>query len=174
LPIDEIHPLNPFNPYADSKIKGEELCRSYHNFFGLNTVVVRPFNIYGHGQNNNFLLPSIIEQSKKGVVTLKDSRPKRDFVHIDDIVEALKLCVVKELIGLEIFNLGSGISYSVKEVVEMVNLQFSDTLKINYTKEHRSNEVLDTVANINHAQSLLGWKPRITLEEGIKRTIHGE
>src|SRR3972149_12306266 len=59
LPIDEDHPLVPFNPYADTKIIGENLCRSYNKFFNLNIMIVRPFNIYGPGQNSNFLIPFI-------------------------------------------------------------------------------------------------------------------
>lgn len=174
LPIDESHPLDSFNPYAASKIIGEELCRSFHRFFNLNTLIVRPFNIYGIGQNSNFLISSIFEQAKEGKVILKDSRPKRDYIFIDDVIEALKICVIKDINGLETINLGSGISYSVLEIVQIVNSFYSNTLQIHFTGEERTNEVLDTVADISNAFKILNWKPQISLLEGIKKIINGK
>src|ERR1035437_437628 len=76
LPIDEIHPLNPHNPYGHSKLICEKLCKGYNKDFKVPIIIFRPFNIYGPGQNNNFLIPSIIEQLKGGEISLKDPRPK--------------------------------------------------------------------------------------------------
>jgi UDP-glucose 4-epimerase len=174
LPIDENHPLDSFNPYASSKIIGEELCRSFHRFFNLNTLIVRPFNIYGSGQNSNFLISSIFEQAKEGKVVLKDSRPKRDYIFIDDVIEALKKCVIEDITGLETINLGSGISYSVLEIVKIVNSFYSNSLQIHFTGEERPNEVLDTVADISSAFKILNWKPQVSLLEGIKEIINGK
>lgn len=174
LPIDENHPLESFNPYAASKIIGEELCRNFNRFFHLNTLIVRPFNIYGIGQNSNFLISSIFDQAKEGKVVLKDSRPKRDYIFIDDVIEALKISVIKDFTGLEIVNLGSGTSYSVSEIVKIINTFYSNTLEIQYTGEERPNEVLDTTADISNAFRVLNWQPQISLFEGIKMIMDGK
>jgi len=79
IPINEKHPVNPLNPYAKSKVMGENLCKSYNNDFNLNCTIFRPFNIYGNKQKPNFLIPTIIKQLKMGKIELKDPEPKRDF-----------------------------------------------------------------------------------------------
>jgi len=88
LPIDENHPVEAFNPYSQSKLIGEDLCRSYSRDFNVPAIILRPFNIYGKGQSSDFLVPLILNQAEKGIVKLKDSRPKRDFIYIEDVVDA--------------------------------------------------------------------------------------
>ena len=172
LPIDEKHPLMAFNPYADSKIKGEELCKSYQTFFNVKTIIIRPFNIFGNGQNDNFLISSIIKQSKSGIIQLQDSRPKRDYIYIDDVVAAFKLSAIINLEGFNIFNIGSGISYSVKQVTDIINSLHSGKLKINFSEKPRPNEVLDTVADISNAKRLLDWFPKISIEKGLEKIFY--
>jgi UDP-glucose 4-epimerase len=91
LPIDEKHPINAFNPYAQTKIIGEKLCESYNKDFNVPCFILRPFNIYGPRQNSLFLLPSILEQIKAGQkkILLNDPTPRRDFVNIYDVIEAM-------------------------------------------------------------------------------------
>jgi UDP-glucose 4-epimerase len=172
LPIDEKHPLMAFNPYADSKIKGEELCNSYQKFFNVNSIIVRPFNIYGIKQHKNFLISSILDQAKSGAINLMDSRPKRDYIYIDDVISAYIKIVENNNLNNEIFNLGSGISYSVKEVTDIINRYFNNSLEIRFSEEQRSNEVLDTVADIENAKCKLNWLPEVSLEEGIKKIFN--
>ena len=89
MPIDEEHPIVAFNPYSQSKLIGEQLCSAYNRDFGIPIIIFRPFNLYGLGQNENFLISLIIKQLKeKREVLLKDPRPKRDFIHVDDVVNA--------------------------------------------------------------------------------------
>ena len=85
LPIDENHPFSPHNPYAQSKLICEKLCEGYYRDFNVPITIFRPFNIYGSGQSGNFVIPSIIDQLNNGMLTLKDPRPKRDYVHVKDI-----------------------------------------------------------------------------------------
>ena len=124
LPIDESHQVNAFNPYAQSKIIGEHLCKGYNRDFGIPVIILRPFNIFGFGQNYNFLIPSIIKQAKSGKILLKDPEPKRDFIYIDDMIEAYIKCIEYNDSSFEIFNIGFGKSYSVKEIVNMVVKNF--------------------------------------------------
>ena len=120
LPIDENHPVQAFNPYSDTKLIGEKLCRSYHDFFGVNAIIVRPFNAYGPGQNPNFLIPRILEQIKNRQIKLQNPKPKRDFVYVDDLVNFFLLAINYEKTPYEIFNVGSGSSFSVQQIVDII------------------------------------------------------
>jgi len=167
LPIDENHPVKSFNPYSRSKIMGEDICKSYFADFGVKSVVFRPFNIYGPNQDSRFLIPSIIEQALKGSITLKDNRPKRDYIFIDDIISAVVKSLDYEPEGSDIFNLASGKSYSVEEIVNKTISIIGKDIKVNYLNEHRPNEVLDTVALIDKAKDKMDWEPKIDIDNGI-------
>jgi UDP-glucose 4-epimerase len=174
LPVDESHPVKPTNPYARSKVMGEELCRGYSEDHGLNCVILRPFNVYGPGQNKNFLIPSIfdrIQNVKK--IKLKDPKPKRDFVYVTDMIDAyIKAGELPNTI-LEIFNIGYGKSYNVQEIVDEI-LQLTDKkVEVEYENERRPNEIMDTVAKIDKAKQRLGWSPKIDLENGLKFILKG-
>jgi nucleoside-diphosphate-sugar epimerase len=171
IPIDEEHPLNPFNPYADSKIQGERLCESYHNFFKVKSVIVRPFNIYGKGQHDNFLIPSIIKQAKSGIIHLNDSKPRRDYIHTDDVVSAYLKIIDSHDLDFEVFNIGYGQSYSIKEITKTVNNLFDNKLEVDFSELKRPNEVPDTRADINKAKKMLLWEPKVSLVDGIKKCL---
>jgi nucleoside-diphosphate-sugar epimerase len=171
LPIDEKHPLAPHNPYAQSKLICEKLCEGYYRDFQVPVTVFRPFNIYGPGQNASFLIPKIIGQLKTGDVQLDDPRPRRDFIHVDDVVGAIIKAIESKATGYDIFNLGSGESVSIFELSQMIcNLNKTDH-KITFTDKVRPGEVLNTVADINNAAIVLNWRPRIDLSDGIKSLI---
>lgn len=172
LPIDEGHPVKAFNPYAQSKVVCEQLCKGYSRDFKLPVIIFRPFNIYGLKQNDAFLIPTMVEQAGRGKIEIRDDRPKRDYIHIHDVIKAIHLSlnyIPKD--HIEIFNLGTGKSYSVKEVAGLIISKFSNNISFINKKEIRPNEVLDTVANIDKAKSLLGWVPEVDLEEGIDMLV---
>jgi nucleoside-diphosphate-sugar epimerase len=172
LPIDEIHKRNPLNPYTQSKVIGEDLCQAYTRDFELDTMILRPFNAYGPSQLNSFLIPSIINQLGNSEINLQDSRPKRDYIYIDDLVEAIKMAISAEKTGANSYNIGSGISYSVQEVVDiLIQISKSNAL-IEYANVERKGEVLNTVADIKKINAELGWKPKVDLKEGLMRTYH--
>ena len=166
LPIDEKHPLQPTNPYARSKILGEELCRAYNTDFGVKCIILRPFNIYGVGQSKNFLIPSIIAQLRYGKIELKDPEPKRDFIYISDVIDAY--IKAGEFNGdFDVFNIGYGKSYSVKEIVDKIIHLYGKDVKVKYSGERRKNEIMDTIADIKKAKGRLGWKPRVEIDNGL-------
>jgi nucleoside-diphosphate-sugar epimerase len=170
-PIDENHPIQAFNPYAQTKVICEEMCQGYHRDFSVPIVVFRPFNIYGKGQNEDFLIPTLIKQAKKGAIEIRDDRPKRDYIHVSDVVSAIEKAVCyKSESGYDVFNLGSGVSYSVKDVVEMVRSLFTTEIDYQCLNEFRPNEVMDTVATISEICKI-GWKPRISLQDGLKMML---
>jgi UDP-glucose 4-epimerase len=167
LPIDEKHPLKPHNPYAQSKIICEKICEGYYRDFGVPVIIFRPFNIYGPGQNSSFLIPGIIEQQKSGKILLRDPRPKRDFIHVSDIIYAVMLAIKLENPGLQTFNLGTGKSYSVEEIVNLIIKYYGKRTVVKYTNEYRPGEVLDTIADIRKITTVLKWSPSINIEKGL-------
>jgi nucleoside-diphosphate-sugar epimerase len=167
-PIDELHPLNSFNPYSNTKIIGEQLCKGYNSDYKLPTIIIRPFNTYGIGQNPDFLIPSIINQAKSGKILLKDPKPKRDMLYISDLIDALVLAILYDKTTFEIFNLGFGESSSVLEIAQLVRALSNNSIEIEFSGETRPSEVSDTVADIRKARDILGWEPKITLEKGLQ------
>jgi UDP-glucose 4-epimerase len=171
LPVNENHELNPHNPYAESKRIGELLCEAYQRDFGVNTIIFRPFNIYGHGQNSNFLIPTIIKQIKTGNVHLMDATPKRDYIHVDDVINAVLKAIVNSQVHNGMFNLGSGKSYSVDEIVQVIKSYSPIEFNVSYEDSARKNEVHDCFADISKTKELLNWNPEINIHEGIKTLI---
>ena len=171
LPIDEKHPLQPTNPYARSKILGEELCRAYNTDFGVKCIILRPFNIYGVGQGKDFLIPSIIAQLRYGKIELKDPEPKRDFIYISDVIDAY--IKAGEFNGdFDVFNIGYGKSYSVKEIVDKIIHLYGKDVKVKYSGERRKNEIMDTIADIKKAKEKLGWKPSVEIDNGLSNLLN--
>lgn len=166
LPIDELHPVNPWNPYAVTKIMAEDLCKMYSQEFDVPTSIFRIFNIYGPGQKSEFLIPKIIEGINRGSLVLETSTPSRDFVFVDDAIEALLIPLKQQIPGNEIFNVGSGESYSVDEVVRKVVENSGKSIKLRYLERERRAEIPDVIADISRL-SKFGWKPKTSLDEGL-------
>lgn len=176
LPINEEHPLSASNPYAQSKIIGEMLCEGYNRDFNVPCTILRPFNIYGDGQNKSFLIPSIIHQINNGKTTinLKDPNPRRDFIHIDDVLKAIILSIYNKHSGIVRYNVSSGKSYSVLEVTEIIKKVLGSSKTVNFefdVNEVRKNEVNETVGSYNKINEELGWEPEISFYEGMMRCI---
>lgn len=174
LPIDEKHPIQCDNPYANSKRQAELLCESYARDFGIPITILRPFNIYGPGQTRGDLISSVVRQiGEKDSIEVKDLRPKRDYLHIDDLVGALLKAVHSEQEGLEIYNLGSGKSYSVQEIIDAILKLTHRPLSVRSSEERRPNEIMDCYSDSRKFSNKFTWKPRVSLEEGLKKLLHG-
>jgi len=171
-PIDENHPIQAFNPYAQTKVICESLCEGYNRDFKVPVIIFRPFNIYGKGQNPDFLIPTIIQHAKNGHIVIKDDRPKRDYIHVNDIVDAVYTAIEsKNSKTLQTYNLGTGVSYSVKEIIDLVRSLFNSEIEYHCKNEIRQNEVMDTIADIRKIKSELNWEPKIDIIEGLKMMI---
>jgi nucleoside-diphosphate-sugar epimerase len=172
LPIKEDALIKPNNPYALSKHMAEQLCSFYAAFHNLDITVIRPFNIYGPGQPNHFLIPKIVNMVKQKVeIELFDLAPKRDYIFIDDVVDVLVKTLELKLPGYNVFNIGSGNSLSVKEVVESIQSICGTSLPV-ISKEIQRKEELDNVyADISYSLNKLNWTPRTNFVEGIKKMI---
>jgi UDP-glucose 4-epimerase len=174
LPINELHPVVPNNPYAHSKWLGEELCRFYSRELGVKTVILRPFNLYGPGQTDNFLIPMLIKQIKENKeIIVQDETPKRDYLHISDFVEA---CI--ETIDFEesfkIFNVGSEASFSVQEIIEIFTNNYNNRIKWRSLGEKRHNEISETISDCTAIKQCLGWSPKISFPKSLICLINND
>jgi len=171
LPIDENHPVEGFNPYAHTKILAEEAAKFYSKQFGLEVAIVRPFNLYGAGQSASFLIPTLVAQAVApgDTITVADPRPKRDYVHVRDLVDFLLLIARKRATGA--YNVGTGISTSIGELVDLINECAPIRKRLVSSAQVRENEVLDTVADCSRAAADFGWVARTKLREGIRELV---
>lgn len=172
LPVDENHPVDPAAPYNHSKWLAEEAGRFYAARFGLRLTVIRPFNLYGPGQRGDFLVPTLVRQAidpASAEIQVADEEPKRDFLYVGDFCAGLAATLDHP--SGETFNLGSGSSISVREMARMVMDAAGVRKPLRSRGARRPGEVMDLYADTRKAAELLGWKPGLGLEEGLKRTV---
>ena len=176
LPVDEKHSINPFNPYAQTKVICESLCEGYVRDFNIPVTILRPFNIYGNGQKGSLLIPEIIQQLKehKDTIQLRDPHPRRDYINVKDIASALKACVDVDHNGIRRYNLCSGTSYSVLELTEIINSFLPKPVKFAFSKSDRVNEVDETIGTYDKIKNELGWHPSIDFKQGIYNLLKFE
>ena len=171
LPVDETHPALPNNPYAHSKWLGEEICRFYAKNFGVSAVILRPFNIYGPGQSGNFLIPSIIRQwLAQREVTVENLLPKRDFLFVDDFIDACVSVSKLHNPACEIYNTGSGLSLSVNDVINTLEKVVGRKILRHSRKHERQGEIAEVVARCRLTEEGL-WKPAISFEQGLSLVL---
>lgn len=170
LPTDERHTIKAENPYAVSKLAAESLCEVYHKKYGLNITILRLFNVYGPGQSEEMVIPKmVLRLISNDFIEVQTGRPKRDMVFVSDVVEAFLLALQRED-GLAIYNVGSGESYSIKEVaMKLIGISGKKGKFID-KKTPRANDILETMADVSKIQTELGWRPKIDIDEGLRRT----
>lgn len=174
LPIKETDRVEPNNPYALSKLMAETLCNFYTTYFDVPVAIIRPFNIYGPGQKAHFLIPKIIRQIKAGKpIHVKDLAPRRDYLHLDDLIDGL-LLTMEGKSGCRIYNFGYGSSLSVKEIIDAIQLVMGTSLEIISEEQPRKNEIQDVYADISKVREELGWQPIHNFEQGIKELLTSE
>jgi len=175
LPISEDIQIKPSNPYAMTKRLAEETCEFYASNYGMGVTTIRPFNVYGIGQPENFLIPLVIKQALSGSkIVVKDLLPKRDFVYLDDLIEALLATLNTHIESYNVINIGSGTSLSVKEVIDVVQDIAGTNKEIVADSQVRTNELMDVIADISKAKALLGWQPKYLFYQGIEKIIRYE
>lgn len=171
LPVAEGAPLHPASPYALSKKLAEDACAFYARHFDVPVTVLRPFNVYGPGQSKRFLIPWVVEQVKRGPeIHVLDLEPKRDYIHVDDLAEVMRL-VVERPAPFRVLNVGTGESHSVAEVVALLQELAGTDYPVLSTEDRRRVEVLDCRADVSAAARELDWRPRITLREGLRQVL---
>lgn len=173
LPIDESAPVEPANPYALSKLMAEQACRFYAQHFGVRCVILRIFNVFGPGQSNAFLIPRIVEQALDPTcpeIAVMDLEPRRDFLYVTDAVAAMR-AAARLSVPFAVFNVGSGRSHSVAEVVAAAVAAAGVNKPVRSAAAPRRNEVSDVVADTSALIRATGWSPRVTLAEGLHAIV---
>lgn len=173
LPISEQAPLRPNNPYAFSKYAAEEACRFFRDFFQTHVTILRPFNIFGGGQSPHFLIPRIVEQaidSGASEIVVEDDKPRRDYVHVDDVVGAIRALLENPRPGAT-FNVGAGESHSVAELAKLICAAAGVEKPVVSRGRQRANEIPDVVADIGAIRRAIGWSPSISLQHGLREVV---
>ena len=169
IPTPESEPSKPTNPYAHSKFLAEEICKFYAANFKLSVNVIRPFNIYGPFQDKSFLIPHIIDQIlNSNQIEVMDLYPKRDFLYIEDAIEAISK-VINLKNEFEIYNIGYGKSYSVQEIIDIAQEVFKTNKPIFSKNVIRPNELSDVIADISKISNTTHWRPKFSIEDGLKK-----
>ncbi len=170
LPILESDTVCPNNPYALSKALAEQCVEFAACYSELNATVLRIFNVYGAGQREEFLVPALIKQLRQHEIRVMDLVPRRDYVYIDDVVEAFVRAITFTE-GFHRFNIGSGCSYSVGELIDILQSVARTSLPVVSNAAVRYQEIPEVRADISLARDLLGWSPACDLETGIRHTL---
>ena len=162
-PLQEDMTPDCLNPYSASKVGAESLCHMYFKLHGLRTITLRYFNVYGPRQPLKGQYAPVIglfeEQAKRGepLTIVGDGEQRRDFTHVNDVVEANMNAMMTNYSGM-VVNVGTGVNHSVNEVASYIS---DNTVNI----PERPGEARETLANIERANILLSWEPKITLED---------
>ena len=174
FPINENAKINPSNPYAHSKYLSEELCRFFSRVFDMDITILRPFNVYGPDQKKYFLIPEIIEQLKSGnKIKVNSFKPRRDYIYVDDLLTAI-IMASKKTSSLQIYNVGSGKSISVYELIQLMGEILGRDLDCQEVNIERNKEINNVIADISSAKRYLKWTPETNLKEGLAKTLSKE
>jgi UDP-glucose 4-epimerase len=176
LPIRETHPLKGQSPYSASKIAADKLCEAYHCSFDVPVVTLRPFNTYGPRQSLRAVLPTMLRQllAGRGEVRLGRLDTRRDLTYVADTVEGFLRAGEVEGIEGDVLQLGTGQTVSIEELFvaarRLLGVEARVTQDAERMRPDRS-EVLVLLSDPARAKAVLGWEPRVDLEEGLRRTV---
>jgi nucleoside-diphosphate-sugar epimerase len=176
LPSEEGQPPNPLSPYALHKLTGEYLCRLFTRLYGLETVALRYFNVFGPRQDPASeyaaVIPRFLTALAQGQrpTVFGDGEQTRDFVSIEDVVRANLLAAESARAVGEAINIGSGERVSLNQLLRIAGELLGVTVEAEYA-EPRAGDIRDSLAAIERARNLLGYAPEIGLREGLARTL---
>jgi UDP-glucose 4-epimerase len=177
-PVNEDHTMRPLSIYGMHKMVGEHYHLFYHRMHGIETVVFRIANPYGPRQQMKHARYGIVNYFIKLAMTgqpiqiFGDGLQIRDYVYVDDIVRAFLLAGVEPGAVGEVFNIGSGVPISFRQMAETVVDVVGDgqILYVSWPDDYERIETGDYVSDLSKANRILGWQPRVSLREGIRRT----
>lgn len=175
VPIDEAHPLQPQSPYSATKIGADMLAMSFHHSFELPVAIIRPFNTYGPRQSTRAVIPSLLgqlygdaERVRVGAVS-----PTRDFNFVSDTVSGFLAVASSDRAAGEVVNIGSGQEISIGDLIELL-FEVTGLRKEIVVENERlrptGSEVQRLLCDNTRAREWAGWKPEVSLEEGLRAT----
>lgn len=161
----------PLAPYPASKKSAEVFCYSYHYLYNMNIIIPRYFTVYGPFGRPDMSIFRFINKIDMGetITVYGDGKQKRDFTYVDDIAEATVLCLNLE--GYKILNLGNDRPVELVYVINLIEEEIGKKAKIKWQPRHPA-DIYSTWADISESREYIGWYPKISIEEGIKRTIN--
>jgi nucleoside-diphosphate-sugar epimerase len=176
LPKHEGMTPNPLSPYALQKLVGEEYCRMFTRLYGLETVTIRYFNVFGPRQDPGSPYSGVISLFATALLESRrptiygDGEQTRDFTYVANVVDGvLKACEARDANGQTI-NVATGSRMSLNELLKVMNRLVGTSMEP-LRQEPRTGDVKDSQADISKAKSLLGYQPTVSSEEGLKRTL---
>lgn len=178
IPCEENMQPSPLSPYASSKASAEAYSMMYHHLYGMDTVCLRYFNVYGKRQDPASEYAGVIarfaECFKKGKrpTLFGDGNQARDFVHVHDVVKANMQAAIapKKALGGECVNIASGQAITINALLKLFQ-EITGKKMTPQQKQARTGDIYHSVADIQKAATLLGFRPQVTLQEGLRKTI---
>jgi len=176
LPKRENMIPHPLSPYAVSKLSGEYYCQVFYRIYGLETVILRYFNVFGPKQDPVSQYAAAIPKFIKAMLNGRspsiygDGEQSRDFTFVENVVEASILACREEKIAGEIFNIAGGKRTTINRLANLISRLLDKNVEPIYTNP-RLGDIRNSLADISKAQKLLNYQPHINLEEGLKRTL---
>ena len=172
-PMDENHQTTPQSTYAVSKLAGERVVFTMHKEHNLPAIIIRPFNSFGPNITQPYIIPEIIRQMEKNdVIKLGNLNAKRDLTYVTDTARGIILSLVKEGVIGEVINIGSQRSFSIKDLVSLISEIMDKKVSVEVDPSRfRPYDVDTLICNYERATKLLGWKPEITVKEGLEKTV---
>jgi UDP-glucose 4-epimerase len=175
IPIPEDHLLSPRSPYAASKAAGEALIQAFSSIYGYRPIILRIFNVYGPKQSRAYA-GVVIEFIRRVLrreppIIYGDGEQTRDFIHISDVIDAImKAMSIERARG--VFNIGSGKAVTINQLAKLILKTLNrEDLKPVYAPP-RPGDIKHSIADITKSRKILGFEPKISLEEGIKTLIN--
>jgi UDP-glucose 4-epimerase len=178
MPKRETMTPAPISPYASSKLAGEQLCQVFTAAYGLEAVTLRYFNVFGPGQDPNSayaaVIPKFLDAIGRGETprVFGDGEQSRDFVFIDDVVNANLLAAEHPAAPGKVFNIASGHAVTLNQTLTLFGAAMGTVVGADYLPE-RAGDVRHSLADISYARAVLGFEPAVSFEEGLRRTIAG-
>ena len=177
IPYAENHGIAPFDIYGATKICGETMMELFALQTSVSTVSCRFFNVYGPKETNEHVLPRIIKQLSEGETTIQlgNTSPKRDYIYVGDMADALIKLSSADLNNYEIFNIGTGKEYSVKELISKIGTILGKDLTIQSVSQFKRKVDREHLcSNISKIQDRIGWSPAHGIDQGLSALIKHE
>jgi len=176
LPKVELMPPDPLSPYALQKLVGERYCKLYYRLYGLETVSLRYFNVFGPGQDPHSEYSAVIPKfinamlAKKTLTVYGDGEQSRDFTYVENVVEANLVALRANKAAGNVCNIGCGERITLNALIRLLEEVMGTKTDVHYAGS-KLGDVRHSLADITLARSLLGYVPKIGVKEGIRRTV---
>ena len=177
LPKTESMAPNPLSPYALQKLVGERYCKLYYDLYGLETVSLRYFNVFGPGQDPyseySAVIPKFITKllAKQPLTVYGDGEQSRDFTYVENVVEANLLALRAKHAPGSVANIGCGARSSLNVLIHLLEEVVGTKAEVNYAQS-KPGDVRHSLADIASARGLLGYEPKVMAREGLRRTVN--